>query len=659
MFNVRQKDLKMIRESKVFFPDPEKVRKTNTGSIEAFNELLKESWENPEKFWDDVARELHWFHPWEKTVEGDLPHFRYFVGGVMNPAYNMLDVNVGKGYGNKVALIWEGEDYSVKFYTYRMLLAEVNRFANVLKSMGLRKGDRVAIYMPNFAETVIAILACYRLGIIFNTVFSGFSVKALKDRLDAYEPQVLITADGGFRRGKFIPLKNNVDEAIRDIDGIKAVVVVNRSDSDVSMKPHRDYWWDELIEKASPVCDPEPIEANEPGLVFYTSGTTGKPKGVVHSGVAFTVNNYVYAKYHMDHHPDDMFWCAADIGWLTMHIWGIVGALTNGVTTIFYEGSIDHPEPDRMYEIIEKYRVNKLFTTPTAIRLMMKFGEEYLRKHDLSSLDVVSLVGEPLNPEVWYWLYEKMGNKKIYINNTYGQTETAGCPVAGAAWLTTMKPGSCGIQFLGAKMEVVDDEGKPVPPMTVGNLVMKRPIPMLVRTLWKEPERYIQQYFSQVEGAYYTYDAALKDNDGHFWVLARTDDVINVAGHRLSTMEIESASVMTEGVAEAAVIGMPDPVKGTVPVVFVTLSEGYEPSEEMRQKIVDNITEQISKIAQPAQVIFTHTMPKTPSGKILRRLLKEIMLDGTVKSDITGLENPEAIEEIKRIIELNDNGNGR
>ncbi|MGC8595656.1 MAG: acyl-CoA synthetase [Candidatus Kryptoniota bacterium] len=496
---------------------------------------------------------------------------------------------------------------------------------------------------------MIAILASYRMGVLFNTIFSGFSPNALRDRLVHFEPQILVTADGGYRRGKIVPLKEKADLILDDVPSIKASIVIKRTKTNINMKQGRDYYWDDLMRNAGKEYEPELLEANEPGLVFYTSGTTGKPKGVVHSGNAFVINNYVYAKYHLDLHPDDVFWCMADIGWLTMHIWGIAGALSNGITTIFYEGAIDFPSQDRVYQIIEKYRVTKWWSTPTATRLLMKFGEEVAKPYDLSSLDVVAFVGEPLNPEAWYWLYEKIGNKKVYLNNTYGQTETAGCPLAGAAWLTPMKPGSCGIQFLGAQMDIVDDNGNSLPPMTVGNLVMRRPIPMLVRTLWKDHEGYLKTYFSRVSGAYFTYDAAVKDNDGHYWVLARTDDVINVAGHRLSTMELESAAIEVDGVAEAAVVGAIDAIKGITPVVFATVKEGYDESL-IKQRIKDKINEKIGKIAEPSHVFCVPTMPKTPSGKIMRRFLRELVAKGDVLSDTTGLENPDAIEIISKIV---------
>ena len=368
-------------------------------------------------------------------MEGSSPHFKFFVNGVMNPCYNLIDRHLKEGANNRLALIWEGENGDAKFYTYRMLHAEVCKFSNVLKGLGLRKGDTVAIFLPNLSETVIAVLSCYRLGILFNTIFSGFSGRSLGDRLIRYGPKVVITADGAYRRGRIIELKSKVDEAIRDVQTVENVIVCRRvGNMKTPMKKERDHYWSDLMRGTSIDCPPEPMEANEPGIVFYTSGTTGSPKGVVHSSVAFVLNNYVYAKYHMDHHPDDVFWCIpADIGRLTSHIWGIAGALANGVTTIFYEGAMDYPKPDRFYQIVDKYKVNKIFTAPTLVRMLMRYGEEYMRPCDLSCIDVVTFVGEPLNPEAWHWTYEVLGKEKIYVNNTWGQTETAGCPLASAA----------------------------------------------------------------------------------------------------------------------------------------------------------------------------------------------------------------------------------
>jgi acetyl-CoA synthetase len=566
---------------------------------------------------------------------------------------NLIDRHLTAGLGNKAAIIWEGENGDTKFFTYRMLQAEVNRFSNVLRAFGVKKGDPIAIFLPNLAEAFIAVLASFRIGAVYNAIFSGFSEKSLKDRLVNFEPKVIITADASLRRGKVIPLKEKVDHVVDDIPSVEKVIVVNRLNTSPNMKAGRDVFWDEVTRNASIHCEPERVEANDPGIVFYTSGTTGKPKGVVHSGMAFVIQNYVYAKYHMDHKPDDIFWCTADIGWLTMHIWGIAGALANGVTTVIYEGAPDYPEKDRFYQIINKYRVNKLFTAPTALRMLKSLGENAMAPYDLSSLDVISLVGEPFDPETWQWTHDVLGKGRVCVNNTWGQTETAGCPLAGAAWLTPMKPGSAGIQFLGADVDVVDDEGRPVPPNTLGNLVIRKPFPMLCRTLWKENDRYYQAYFSQVEGCYFASNIALKDDDGYFWVVGRSDDAFNVAGHRLSTMEMESAALECQGVAEAAVIGVPDAIKGEVPLVFVRLNRSDVDHGAIKQQVSDNIVQQIGQIARPKAVVITEALPKTVSGKIMRRLLKEVVLKGEVAGDVTGLEDPETVEVIKHVVEQN------
>lgn len=642
--------LQVVENSKLVYPDEDKARATSIGSTKAFQELLAKSQENPAEYWDNVARELEWYEPWKETITGELPDFRFFEGGISNPSINLLDRHVDNGAGNRTALIWEGENGETTFFTYSMLLAEVNRFANALRSLGVTKGDGVAIFLPNLAEAFIAVLACFRIGAVYNAIFSGYSEKSLTDRLTAFKPKVIVTADATQRRGKKIYLKEKVDNVVSEIPSVDAVIVVNRFGTEVNMQPGRDYWWEDLKTKMTIYCEPERMEANEPGIVFYTSGTTGKPKGVVHSGMAFVIQNYIYAKYHMDHKDNDVFWCSADIGWLTMHIWGIVGSLANGVTTVVYEGAPDYPTKDRFYQIIEKYRVNKLFTAPTALRMLKSLGNNVLEKYDLRCLDVISLVGEPFDTETWHWTYETLGKGNISVNNTWGQTETAGCPIAGAAWLTPMKPGSAGMQFLGADVAVVDDEGNPVEPNTLGNLVIRKPFPMLCRTLWKEPERYYNAYYSQVEGCYFASDLALIDDDGYIWVVGRSDDAFNVAGHRLSTMEMESAVLEVEGVSEVAVIGVPDTIKGEVPVVFVRLAEGYSESSELLGKIGASIVKQIGTIARPKEVIISDALPKTVSGKIMRRLLKEIIVKGTVTGDITGLEDPGTVAHIQETV---------
>lgn len=643
--------LQVAANSKLIYPSEEKARSTSIGSAEAFQELLQQSQEDPAAFWDQQARELEWYEPWTETISGTLPDFKFFVDGITNPSINLLDRHIHNGAGNRTALIWESENGDSKFYTYSMLLAEVNRFSNVLRSFGVKKGDCVAIYLPNLAEAVIAVLACFRVGAIYNAVFSGYSERSLSDRLASFEPKVIITADATVRRGKEIRLKEKVDQVAPSTSSVEAIIVVNRMGIDIDMQEGRDYWWHELTEKASIHCEPERLEANESGIVFYTSGTTGKPKGIVHSGTAFVVQNYVYAKYHLDHREDDVFWCTADIGWLTMHIWGIVGSLANGATTVICEGAIDYPEKTRFYQIIEKYRVNKLFTAPTALRMLKSMGEKPIEQFDLSCLDVIALVGEPFDVETWQWTYEVLGKKKVYINNTWGQTETAGSPIAGAAWLTPMKPGSSGTQFLGAVFDVVNEAGESVKAGQLGNLIIKKPFPMLCRTIWREPERYYGSYYSQVDGSYYASDLALIDEDGYIWVVGRSDDAFNVAGHRLSTMEMESAVLESPGVAECAVIGVPDEIKGEVPFVFVRLSEDAADGEEVAERIKENIIRRIGKIAQPKEIVITDSLPKTVSGKIMRRLIKEIVTTGSVAGDVTGLEDPSTVVDLQSVIE--------
>lgn len=646
--------LQVVKSSELVHPNEEKSAQTAAGGVSEFEKLLEDSHNDPIKFWDNVAKELEWYEPWTETLQGKLPDFKFFVDGISNPSINLLDRHVENGLGNKTALIWESENGDTKFYTYSMLLAEVNRFANVLKSFGVEKGDGVAVYLPNLAEAFIAILACFRIGAVWNSIFSGFSQNALKDRLINFEPKVIVTTDATPRRGNIITLKEKVDAVVDEVESVNAVVVVDRLGTELDMKEGRDYYWHEIIEGKSRECEPERLEANDPGIVFYTSGTTGRPKGVVHSGIAFVIQNYMYAKYHMDHKDDDVFWCTADVGWLTMHIWGLAGSLANGVTTVVYEGAIDHPAQDQFYRIMEKYRVNKLFTAPTALRMLRSLGEDVLNQFDLSPLDVVTLVGEPFDPETWQWTHDVFGKGNIYVNNTWGQTETAGTPLANAAWLTPMKPGSAGVQFLGAKMDVVDDEGNSVEPNVLGNLIIREPFPMLSRTLWNEPQRFYDEYYSQVEGAYYSSDLALYDEDGHFWVVGRSDDAFNVAGHRLSTMEMESAVLEVGGVAETAVIGVPDDIRGEVPLVFVRTNESSIDEEQLVTKVSDNIIDQIGRIAQPKSVVVVEELPKTISGKIMRRLLKEVATTGEVSGDVTGLDDPSVVEHV--IEKLKTNG---
>jgi acetyl-CoA synthetase len=651
MFDDSTPDAHRVEGISAYPLDRERAARTLARGAGAFQQQLQFSKDHSDEFWAQVASEFEWIKAWDTVQKGEMPSFEFFSGGIMNPCTNLLDRHVRSGRGRRWALIWEGEDGASISLTYKMLLDEVCRFGNVLKSLGVNRGDAVAIFLPNVAECLIAILACYRLGAIYNTVFSGFSIPALTDRLVAFDPKVVITADSALRRGKKVPLKAKVDDCLKTLQNGCKIIVVHRTGDDVTMVPGRDLWWHDAMASASTDCPAEPLEANEPGLVFYTSGTSGKPKGVVHSGAGFIINNYIHAKYQMDHHPDDVLWCTADIGWLTMHIWGIAGALTNGATTIFAEGALDFPEPHRFFCLLNKHRVTKVFTSPSAIRMLMRCDDGWRRQFDVSSLDVIGLVGEPLNPEAWEWMHSTLGNKKIYINNTWGQTELAGCPLAGAAWLTPMKPGSCGIEFLGNSVDIVDDDGNPVGNGVKGNLVLRKPFPAMIRTLWKDHERYLKEYFRQVPGSYFSYDAAVRDEDGYFWVLGRLDDVINVAGHRLSTMEIENAILTCDDISEAAVVGCPNPIRGLVPATFVLPKYRNADRCTLKRKILHAVETEISKIALPERIYVVDALPKTASGKIMRRLLRDLMTTGQVQGDVSGLEDVSAVEKVRNALQ--------
>jgi acetyl-CoA synthetase len=630
--------------------DPERATHTLAGGENGFQKLLRFSKDHSDDFWCQVASEFEWIKPWDTVRKGEMPSFEFFSGGIMNPCTNLLDRHVDSG-GSRMALIWEGEDGISIYLTYEMLLGEVCRFANVLKSLGVGRGDAVAIFLPNVPECLVAILACFRLGAIYNTVFSGFSVPALTDRLVAFAPKVVITADSALRRGKKVPLKAKVDDCLKALETGCKVIVIQRTGDEITMVPGRDLWWHIAMASAAAMCPAEPLEANEPGLVFYTSGTSGKPKGVVHSGAGFIINNYIHAKYQLDLHPKDVLWCTADIGWLTMHIWGIAGALANGATTIFTEGALDFPEPHRFFRLLDKHRVTKVFTSPSAIRMLMRCDDTWQRGFDVGSLEVIGLVGEPLNPEAWEWMHSTLGKRNIYINNTWGQTELAGCPLAGAAWLTPMKPASCGKEFLGNSVDIVDDEGNPVGDGVKGNLVLRKPFPMMIRTLWKDHERYLKEYFRQVPGCYFSYDAAVRDEDGYFWVLGRLDDVINVAGHRLSTMEIENAILTCDDISEVAVVGCPDHIKGLVPAAFVIPRSRKVDHPALYKRILHAVEIEISKIALPERIYVVDDLPKTASGKIMRRLLRDLVTTGEVQGDVSGLEDMSAVEKVREAVQ--------
>ncbi|RTI47633.1 acetate--CoA ligase [Thermus scotoductus] len=639
----------VLKEERVFYPSEEFRSKAHIKSEEEYQRLYEESLKDPEGFWGRVASELHWFEPWQKVLEGDLPHAKWFVGGKTNLSYNALDRHVKTWRRNKAALVWEGEPGEERVLTYHDLWREVQKFANVLKCLGVKKGDRVTIYLPMIPEAAIAMLACTRIGAIHSVVFGGFSSGALAERIRDAEAKVLITADGGYRRGQIVPLKQNADEALREVSSVEHVVVVRRTGEEVPWTPGRDHWWHELMEAVSDRCEAEPMEAEEPLFILYTSGSTGKPKGVLHTLGGYMTYVYLTTKLVFDLKDEDVYWCTADVGWITGHSYVVYGPLLNGATTVMYEGAPNWPEPDRFWQIVDKYGVNILYTAPTAIRAFMKWGEGWPLKHRLDSLRLLGTVGEPINPEAWLWYYQVIGKGRCPIVDTWWQTETGGIMITTLPGVHPMKPGHAGKPFFGVRPEILDSEHRPVEnPDEGGHLCITRPWPSMLRTVWGDPDRFLQQYFSQHPGSYFTGDGARRDKEGYYLILGRVDDVLNVAGHRLGTMEIESALVSHPAVAEAAVVGRPDPLKGEAIVAFVTLKEGHAPSEALRDELKAHVAKVIGPIARPDEVRFTEALPKTRSGKIMRRLLRQIAAgEKEIKGDTSTLEDHRVVERLK------------
>jgi acetyl-CoA synthetase len=637
----------ILKESRVFEPPEQFSQQAHIKSLEDYKRIYREAETDPDKFWADIATHLHWFRTWDDVLDWQPPWAKWFTGGHINISYNCLDRHVSSWRKNKAALIWEGEPGDTRTLTYNQLLSEVSRFANVLKSLGINKGDTVAIYMGMTPELPVAMLACARIGAAHSVVFGGFSANALIDRINDAQCAAVITQDGSFRRGSEVPLKATVDEALPSCPTVKSVLVYKRTGSPVNMQRGRDHWWHDLMADASDKCDAEPLDSEHPLYILYTSGSTGKPKGVVHTTGGYSVGTYITSKWVFDLKDDDIYWCTADIGWVTGHSYVVYGPLQNGATVVMYEGAPNHPQPDRFWQIIERHKVSIFYTAPTAIRAFMKWGEQYVRRYEMSSLRLLGTVGEPINPEAWMWYREVVGRERCPIVDTWWQTETGAIMIAPLPGAIPTKPGSATLPFPGIIADVVTRTGEAVPAGSGGYLVIKRPWPSMLRTIYGDPERYVQQYWSEIPGVYFAGDGARKDEDGYFWILGRVDDVINVSGHRLSTMEVESALVAHTMVAEAAVVARPDEVKGQGIVAFVTLEIGHEATEELKEELRKWVGHEIGALARPDEIRFAEALPKTRSGKIMRRLLREIATGGEVRGDVTTLEDLSVLAKLK------------
>jgi len=631
------------------FPPPRAFRdQARLTTLEAYQRLYRQSLDEPETFWSDVASQLHWFDRWHTVSEWEEPHSRWFLGGTTNLAYNCLDLQVERGLANKVALFWEGEPGDRRVITYGDMLVEVSRFANVLKSRGVQRGDRIAIYMPMIPEAAVAMLACARIGATHSVVFGGFSSQALADRVNDAQASVIVTADGGYRRGQVLPLKPAVDEALARCPSVETVIVVRRAKNDVNMEPGRDIWYQDAMRHASPVCPPEHLDSEHPLFILYTSGSTGKPKGVLHTTGGYQTYTYLTSRYVFDLRANDVFWCTADIGWITGHSYVVYGPMLSGATQVMYEGAPTYPAPDRFWELIERYRATIFYTAPTAIRAFIKTGEEHPAKHDLSSLRLLGTVGEPINPEAWMWYRRVIGGDRCPIVDTWWQTETGGIMITTLPGVHDAKPGSAGVPFFGVEPAVVDLTGAEVEPDQGGYLVIKRPWPSMLRTVYGDDERYRAQYWSEVPHVYFAGDGARRDADGFHWIMGRIDDVLNVSGHRLGTMEIESALVSHPAVAEAAVVGRPDDLKGQAVVAFVTLEGSARGDEKLRAALREHVGKEIGAIAKPDDLRFADALPKTRSGKIMRRLLRSIAAGETATGDVSTLEDRAVVERLLR-----------
>lgn len=638
----------VLNENRVFNPPAEFAANAHIKSFEEYEKLYAEAEADPEAFWAKQAEELHWFKKWDTVLEWNEPFAKWFVGGKINISYNCLDRHLSTWRKNKAAIIWEGEPGEQRTLTYLQLHREVSKFANVLKKLGVQTGDRVALYMPLVPELAISMLACARIGATHTVIFGGFSADAIRDRVNDGQCKVIVTADGGYRRGREIKLKPIVDEAAENTPSVENIVVYKRTGSEIQMKAGRDHWWHELISAVDADCPAVELDAEHPLYILYTSGTTGKPKGILHTTGGYLTQAAYTTKMIFDLKDEDVYWCTADIGWVTGHTYVVYGPMANGATVFMYEGAPNYPDYDRFWEMIERHGVTIFYTAPTAIRSFIKWGEQYPLKHDLSSLRVLGTVGEPINPEAWMWYHEIIGKGRCPIVDTWWQTETGCAMISPLPGATPTVPGTATRPLPGILLDVVTKAGKPVGINEGGYLVAKHPWPSMLRTLWGDDERYKQAYWSDIPGYYFAGDGARRDERGYFWIMGRVDDVINVSGHRLGTAEVESALVSHEAVAEAAVVGRPDDIKGQAIAAFVTLEGGRTGDEALKNELRKHVAKEIGALAKPDDIRFTDALPKTRSGKIMRRLLREIASGETVAGDVTTLEDLSVLEKLRQ-----------
>jgi acetyl-CoA synthetase len=630
----------LLREKRKFPPPKSFVKRALASKASIYTEAAR----NPVRFWEARARELHWLKPWKKTLEWKPPYAKWFVGGKLNVSDNCLDRHVAGPRRTKAALIWEGEPGDTRTLTYWDLYREVQRFAAALKRHGVRKGDRITIYMPMVPEVAIAMLACTRIGAAHSVIFGGFSPESVRDRIHDADSKLVITADGGWRRGTIVPLKKNTDEALKECPDVGTVIVLKRTGQPIDMQAGRDVWWDDFVKGVEPKCPAEPMDAEDLLYLLYTSGSTGKPKGIIHTTGGYLTGIAATHKWVFDLHEDDVYWCTADVGWVTGHSYVVYGPLANGATTVMYEGTPDFPDKDRFWRIIEKHGITICYTAPTAIRTFMRWGEQYPNRCDLSSLRLLGSVGEPINPEAWVWYWKVIGGGRCPVVDTWWQTETGHILITPLPGVTVLKPGSATKPFPGIDAAVLDEQGRPA---KSGYLVIRKPWPGMLRGIWGDPDRFVKQYWSKYDNIYFTGDGAKIDEDGYFWLLGRVDDVMNVSGHRVSTMEVESALVDHKSVAEAAVIGKPHEIKGQAIAAFVTIKTGVDGTPALMDELKQHVAKKIGALARPDDIIFSAELPKTRSGKIMRRLLRDIA-EGRALGDTTTLADPAVVSALKK-----------